>query len=131
MDTQLNIASIVDILDIPARSQRKPIFDIPETAQIDVDLNGSTGSPFLSLIKVCVLSAVVLLHASCVTLTDDERIQSQYDREDKLIVAREDYARRSADCRRNGGAMQITKRSLSRISKPTVHEYKFARCIRY
>ena len=71
---------------------------------------------------------VFLLLASCATLTEDERAERMYDREDELTLAREDYERRSAECWRNGGTMQNLAYSTPGTRKLTAHDYRMVQC---
>jgi len=73
---------------------------------------------------------VFLLLASCATLTDDERAERNYDREDELTLAKEEYERRSADCWRTGGTMQNLEYSAPRSKKLTAHDYRKVLCDR-
>ena len=73
---------------------------------------------------------VFLLLVSCATLTEDERFERIYDREDELILAMEEFERRSMDCQRNGGVMENRTDSSSRLRKRTAHDYRMAQCVK-
>jgi hypothetical protein len=73
---------------------------------------------------------VFLLLASCATSTEDERAERIYEREDELILAREEFERRSVECRRNGGMMQNLEYSASRSRKLTAHDYRKVQCVK-
>ncbi len=74
------------------------------------------------------LTALMSLHflllCSCATSTEENR----YEREDRFVLAREDFYRQSDFCRSMGGSMQITSRTLG---EHTYHDYKLARCVKY
>lgn len=86
---------------------------------------------FLSLSAFGALSIACFLLASCSTLTEAERIERQYEREDRLIVAREKFERVKAICRQDGGAIMISRFSSSRMGKFTAHDYDRAQCVRF
>jgi len=72
------------------------------------------------------LTCVVIGGSSaCANFTDEQR----YERENRLILAREEYAIRAEQCRKSGGAMQIKRFSPRR--EFDYFEYKNARCVRY
>ena len=62
---------------------------------------------------------------ACANLTEEQR----YERENRLILAREEFAVRSKSCRESGGAMQIERHGTRR--EFDYFEYKNARCVRY
>lgn len=66
-----------------------------------------------------------LLLCSCATLTEEER----FDREDKLIRAREQYFRQAVSCDRIGGAMTITP--LHAMEEFSYDDYRSAKCVVY
>ena len=84
-----------------------------------------------SLITLGVITIVFLQLAACVTLSEEERAEKEYMRANNLILAREQYHRRLVMCRANGGIMQITKFSNSKLGNFTAREYKMARCAKY
>lgn len=67
------------------------------------------------------LLASVLL--ACTPLTE----QQIYEREVRLIEAKEDFFAREASCGRMGGSMEMRTRSLG---KADYLDYKSARCVR-
>jgi len=72
---------------------------------------------------------LIPLLASCSTLSEDERAEKKYDREDKLILAREQFEREKRDCQSSGGSMKLRRYSGSKITKPDIMDYRSARCI--
>lgn len=60
---------------------------------------------------------------ACTPLTE----QQIYDREVRLIEAREEYFAKEASCTHMGGSMQVRTRSLGRAD---YLDYKAARCVR-
>ena len=76
-------------------------------------------------LTILLLTCVVIGGSSaCAGFTDDER----YERENRLILAREDYAIRAEQCRKSGGEMKI--RRFSSLREFDYFEYKNARCVR-
>jgi len=75
-----------------------------------------------------VIVAACVLTASCAALTEDERADRDFERENRLVLAREAYAKKAVACRQAGGMMQIKK---SNIRGFDYHDYKFARCVRF
>ncbi len=73
---------------------------------------------------------VFLLLVSCATSTEDERAERMYDRKDELILAMEEFERRSMDCQRNGGVMENRTDSSSKLRKRTAHDYRMAQCVK-
>ncbi len=88
-----------------------------------------SGGPITALPQFAGSFVVFLLLASCATSTGDERAERMYDREDELILAREEFERRSVVCRRNGGVMENHTDSSSKLRKRTAHDYRMAQCI--
>jgi len=69
-----------------------------------------------------ILAGVLFLFlCSCASMTEEER----FEREDRLIIAREDFYRQKESCRKFGGTMQIRSRTLGEL---TYLDYKTARC---
>ncbi len=85
----------------------------------------------VSLITFSVIAIVFLLLESCATLTEYERAEREYMRENSLVLAQEKFQRDAASCRQQGGVMLITKYSFSRLVKYTAHEYKTSRCVKF
>lgn len=71
------------------------------------------------------------LLASCSTLTEAELVQRTYEREDRLIVAREKFERAKVACQQNGGSIMISRFSSGRLGKFTSHDYNMAQCVRF
>ncbi len=89
-----------------------------------------SGGPITALPQFIGSIVVFLLLASCATSTEDEGAERMYDREDRLILAREEFERRSVDCRRNGGVMENRTDSSSKLRKRTAHDYRMAQCVK-
>ncbi len=68
---------------------------------------------------------VFALIISCVHMSEEDRLERQHERENRLILAREEFERRKVDCRRSGGMMTIDRHSRE-IDE---HEYKMAKCV--
>ena len=75
-----------------------------------------------------IIAAAFLFLASCVVLTEEERAEREYELDNRLVLAREEYAVKSAACRSAGGVMQINRSSMYGFH---YHDYKLARCVRY
>jgi hypothetical protein len=65
---------------------------------------------------------LTMLPGGCAPMTEDERLE----RQDRLNLAIEDYARMEQVCRRAGGAMKM---STTPLGKFDYHDYKSARCV--
>lgn len=66
---------------------------------------------------------VLLLLVACAPMTEQER----YEREDALIVAKEQYEQRRLACQQQGGVMVIKRHA----SRETEHDYRLAQCVRW
>ena len=73
-------------------------------------------------IAAAFVAAVFL--AACAPLSEQER----YERENRLNLAKEEFARLEAACRRAGGSIRMDRTPLSRNEKA---DYESARCVRY
>ncbi len=62
-----------------------------------------------------------MLLCSCATLTEEER----FEREDRLIQARDEFYQQRDSCLSRGGTMQIRGRALGKYD---YLDYKTARC---
>ena len=82
-------------------------------------------------IVVALLVAGQVALAACAPLSEEQVLEREYDRENKLLVAREEYLRRRAACKQRGGVMQIDRYSSTRSQKFSAVEYKSAQCLRY
>ena len=69
-----------------------------------------SGGPITALPQFAGSFLVFLLLASCATSTEDERAERMFDREDELIVAREEFERRSVVCHGKGGFILAGRR---------------------
>jgi len=106
-------------------------FDSLVPAQLGCRAARPAANPLGSPIVVSVIAVAHLLMASCAMLTEEERAAQEYEQSNRLILARESYERRTIDCQRIGGSMQIVKYNSSRFGKYTAQEYKMAQCVRY
>ena len=75
--------------------------------------------------KILVFLLSVLM-INCANTSEEDRLESQHEREDRLILAKEEFERRKVACRMAGGMMQIERRSR----EFDVHDYRFARCVK-
>ncbi len=74
--------------------------------------------------KIMVLLLLVLT-INCANISEEDRLERRYERENRLILAREEFERREIGCRRSGGMMTIERHSI----EITEHEYRMARCV--
>ncbi len=88
-----------------------------------------SGGPITVLPQFAGSFVVFLLLASCATPTGDERAERMYDQEEELILAREEFERKSVVCHRKGGWMEYRTVSSSKLRKRTAHDYRTAQCI--
>ncbi len=76
------------------------------------------------LITLSVLVVVFLMLISCASLTEDE----QYVRENRLLLAMEEYQRKDSSCKAARGVM-VTQSQATRIKRKfNRFDYLFARC---
>ena len=76
------------------------------------------------LITLSVLVVVSLMLISCATLTEDE----QYVRDNRLLLAMEEYQRKVSSCKAADGVM-VTQLRATRIKRKFNRlDYLFARC---
>ena len=131
MDMEVKELSAVTKANTRTWSLRQFVCQLFEAAFFGGRKSSSTEYFPLSPIACSLIAAMFLVSASCATVTPEKSAEREYKRENALVLAREDFVRRSESCTRRGGAMQITKYSSSRIKKYTAHEYKSARCVSY
>ena len=103
---------------------------MPISAYLACDHGHVSGGPITALPQFAGSFVVFLLLASCATSTGDERAERMYDREEELIVAREEFERWSVACHRQGGLVENRTVSSSNLRKRrTVHDYKIRQCV--
>ena len=68
-------------------------------------------------------SLVILVNGACAPLTE----QQQFEREDRMNLAIEEFGRKEEACRIAGGTMQF---SVPPLAKAGYHDYKTAKCVR-
>ncbi len=76
--------------------------------------------------NTCIVVVRLLLFlslCSCGTLTEEAR----YEREDRLILCKEQFYRQEESCFRQGGVM-VVKPTTTRLRKYEYHHYKLAKC---
>jgi len=64
----------------------------------------------------------LLLLCACAPMSEQEL----FERDDRLNLAKEEFGRREASCRRMGGTMIF---STTPLAKTGYHDYKSARCV--
>ena len=70
------------------------------------------------------LASVFVLLASCAS----SNVEQEYERADRLLLAREHFELRHTLCRDSGGQMVKRAWRASRLKRITRHEYMTARC---
>lgn len=101
------------------------------SADIRAYINKSLHLAILSLSTLGAISICCFFLASCATITEAERIERRYVREDRLILAREKFERARTACQSNGGSIMISRYSSGRLGKYTAHDYNMAKCVRF
>lgn len=84
-----------------------------------------------SSITLSALAVVILLPAACAAVTEAERDETNYAREDRLLEAKDDFHARAVECSKNGGTMQIKKYSSSGLTNRDAHAYRTAECVKF
>ena len=102
---------------------------MPISAYLACDHGHVSGGPITALPQFAGSFVVFLLLASCATSTGDERAERMYDREDELILAREEFERKSVVCHRKDGLMEYRTTSSSKLRTRTAHDYRVAQCV--
>ncbi len=76
------------------------------------------------------LASAFVLSASCATLTDEQKQDKRYEREDRFVRAVDQFRSNRIACKNAGGviAMQVTK--ASRKPRYTRHDYESTTCVR-
>lgn len=116
--------------DPRAWSLRKPFFKALDTAQIGDHPDESAVISPASLFTFSFIAIVFLLLSACVTLTEEERAERRYERQNRLVLAMENFERRKLSCSMAGGIIQITKYSSTKLGQFTASEYKMAQCMK-
>ncbi len=74
--------------------------------------------------KILALLLSVLM-INCVNISEEDRLERRHERENQLILAREEFERRKVACRKAGGMMVIERRSR----EFDAYDYRFAKCV--
>ena len=69
---------------------------------------------------------LILLLVSCTTLTEDERIERRYEREQRYAEALDEFNQMTRECRAAGGTPMITRTARDY----TVNDLRMAYCTR-
>ena len=67
---------------------------------------------------------LLVLTIDCANIPEEDRLERRHELEDQLILAREEFERRTVSCRMAGGTMVIDRHSR----EITEHGYRMARC---
>jgi hypothetical protein len=88
-------------------------------------------SVLVSLATLSVFATAFFLLASCATVTESERDEKAYGREDREIEIKEDYDERAKKCQQDGGSMSANKHYPSGLSRKSGGDldYGTARCV--
>ncbi len=76
------------------------------------------------------LASVFVLLASCATLTDEQKQDKRYEREDRFVQAVDQFRLKKIACRNSGGVIAMRKWMASRIPRHSRHDYESATCVR-
>ncbi len=78
------------------------------------------------------LASVFVLSASCATLTDEQKQDKRYEREDRFVQAVDQLRLKKIACRNSGGVIwtQRTTASKNPRRRYTRHDYESATCVR-
>ena len=72
--------------------------------------------------SLIIISLFVLSLCACAPLTE----QQNFERDNRLNLAKEEFLQKEEACKRAGGAMQM---QVTPLSKNGRHDYKSARCV--
>jgi hypothetical protein len=88
-------------------------------------------SVLVSQPTLSVLAAGCFLLASCATVTESERDEKAYGRENKEIEIKDDYDERAKKCQADGGSMSANRHYPSGLSREIGGDldYGTARCV--
>lgn len=120
-----NLSTIVT-LDTHTPASRKFVVKDRDAAHISDRRTNPTRNSLVSLTTLIVFVVVILMLASCATVTEEQK----YARSDRLMVALEQYELRAAACKAAGATMMITARATRIKSyKYNLFELQSARCV--
>ncbi len=115
-------------LDTHTPASRKFFVRDCDAVQISDRRSKPTGISFASLTTLSVFVVVFLMLTSCATMTEQEK----YERQDRLVVAMENYELKAAACRAAGATVMITARATRiKAYKYTRSDYESARCVKF
>ena len=77
------------------------------------------------------LASVFVLSASCATLTDEQKQDKRYEREDRLVRAVEQFRAKQIVCKNSGGVIWMQFSTGLRAPRYTRHDYESASCVRH
>jgi len=72
----------------------------------------------------------LFLLSACATPSAEDLAEAEYNKEDALLLAKEDYERRREQCENVRGIMTIPRYGSSSRKEHTASEYKMAQCQR-
>ena len=94
-----------------------------------MDNQRRTGTRLSRILALELLLGVFLLSA-CATSATDGDSDKEYDKENELVLAKENYERRRLQCEKMRGVMAIPRYSTNARQEHTASEYKMAQCRR-
>ena len=77
------------------------------------------------------LASVFVLSASCATLTDEQKQDKRYEREDRLVQAVDQFRSKQIACENSGGVIWTQLSTGLRTPRYTRREYESATCVRH
>ena len=79
------------------------------------------------------LTSVFVLPASCATLTDKQKQDKRYEREDRFVRAVDQFRLKKTACKNSGGVIWMQRTMASKMPRPryTRHDYESATCVRH
>ena len=80
---------------------------------------------------LCILTVVFLSLAACTTVAESARDEKSYDREDRLLQAKDDFQARAEQCKKTGGIMYTRQHYSSRLHEMDAHDYRTAECVKH
>ena len=77
------------------------------------------------------LASVFVLSASCATLTDEQKQDKRYEREDRFVRAVDQFRLKKTACKNSGGVIWMQRTTGLRTPRYTRRQYESATCVRH
>ena len=108
-------------------ASRKFVVKDRDASKVSARPGKSTEFSLASLTSLSIFVVVFLMLTSCASVTEEEK----YERQDRLMVAIENYEKKAAACSAMGATMMITARATRiKAYKYTRSDYEFAKCVK-